>query len=98
MGETQIALRFAYQTKERRPDYSIFWVPVLSDELAEQARYRPHDKDWAVQLETRKPNAASLSETWLVHFILFFDLHVNNGSVYVYVASTGQIGAVLLQL
>ncbi|EXK26022.1 hypothetical protein FOMG_17383 [Fusarium oxysporum f. sp. melonis 26406] len=37
IGKTQIALRFAYQMMEKRPDYSIFWVPVLSDETAESA-------------------------------------------------------------
>ncbi|EXK83426.1 hypothetical protein FOQG_12288 [Fusarium oxysporum f. sp. raphani 54005] len=37
VGKTQIALRFAYQIKDHRPDYSIFWVPVLSDETAERA-------------------------------------------------------------
>ncbi|KAM0366288.1 hypothetical protein ACHAPY_009187 [Fusarium culmorum] len=37
IGKTQIALSFAYQMKEHRPDYSIFWVPVLSDETAERA-------------------------------------------------------------
>ncbi|KAL9572186.1 hypothetical protein ACKAV7_003674 [Fusarium commune] len=37
VGKTQIALRFAYQMKEKRPDYSICWVPVLSDETAERA-------------------------------------------------------------
>ncbi|KAH7038361.1 uncharacterized protein B0I36DRAFT_284513 [Microdochium trichocladiopsis] len=37
IGKTQIALRFAYNTKESRPDYSIFWVPVLSHGSVEQA-------------------------------------------------------------
>ncbi|KAF4457789.1 kinesin light chain [Fusarium austroafricanum] len=37
VGKTQIALHFAYQIKEKRPDYSIFWVPILSDETAERA-------------------------------------------------------------
>ncbi|KAI3571440.1 hypothetical protein IWW34DRAFT_291926 [Fusarium oxysporum f. sp. albedinis] len=37
VGKTQIALRFAYQIKEKRPEYSIFWVPVLSAETAEHA-------------------------------------------------------------
>ncbi|KAF4457801.1 kinesin light chain [Fusarium austroafricanum] len=37
VGKTQIALHFAYQLKEKQPDYSIFWVPVLSDEAAERA-------------------------------------------------------------
>ncbi|KAF5530869.1 kinesin light chain [Fusarium mexicanum] len=37
IGKTQIALHFAYQVKEKRPEYSIFWVPVLSNETAEGA-------------------------------------------------------------
>ncbi|RYC85301.1 hypothetical protein BFJ63_vAg11827 [Fusarium oxysporum f. sp. narcissi] len=37
VGKTQIALHFALQMKEKRPDYSIFWVPLLSDETAERA-------------------------------------------------------------
>ncbi|KAF4447597.1 kinesin light chain [Fusarium austroafricanum] len=37
IGKTQIALCFAYQVKEKRPEYSIFWLPVLSDEGAERA-------------------------------------------------------------
>lgn len=37
IGKTQIALRFAYQIKEKRPDFPIFWVPVLSDETVERA-------------------------------------------------------------
>ncbi|KAH7016552.1 uncharacterized protein B0I36DRAFT_436186 [Microdochium trichocladiopsis] len=37
IGKTQIALRFAYDIKESRPDYSIFWVPVLSHSSVEQA-------------------------------------------------------------
>ncbi|KAM0239457.1 hypothetical protein ACHAP5_008379 [Fusarium lateritium] len=36
-GKTQIALHFAYQVKEKKPEYSIFWLPVLSDEGAERA-------------------------------------------------------------
>jgi hypothetical protein len=37
VGKTQIALQFAYQTKEKLPHYSIFWIPTLSDEGAERA-------------------------------------------------------------
>ncbi|KAH7124426.1 hypothetical protein EDB81DRAFT_872496 [Dactylonectria macrodidyma] len=37
IGKTQIALHFAYQIKKKRPDYSIFWVPILSNESAERA-------------------------------------------------------------
>ncbi|CAF3455143.1 unnamed protein product [Fusarium graminearum] len=37
VGKTQIALHFAYQVKDKWPEYSIFWVPVLSNEGAEHA-------------------------------------------------------------
>ncbi|KAM0203118.1 hypothetical protein ACHAPI_001292, partial [Fusarium lateritium] len=37
IGKTQIALHFAYQVKKKKPEYSIFWLPVLSDEGAERA-------------------------------------------------------------
>ncbi|KAI1870393.1 uncharacterized protein JN550_005321 [Neoarthrinium moseri] len=37
IGKTQIALHFAYNVKEKWPDYSIFWVPVLSHSSVEQA-------------------------------------------------------------
>jgi tetratricopeptide (TPR) repeat protein len=37
IGKTQVALRFAYMVKKDRPEYSIFWVPVLSMESMEQA-------------------------------------------------------------
>jgi tetratricopeptide (TPR) repeat protein len=37
VGKTQVALQLAYWVKENRPEYSIFWVPVLSDESFGQA-------------------------------------------------------------
>ncbi|KAL7758686.1 hypothetical protein ACKLNR_011113 [Fusarium oxysporum f. sp. zingiberi] len=37
VGKTQIALQFAHQVREKHPQYSIFWVPTLSDEGAERA-------------------------------------------------------------
>ncbi|KAJ6194501.1 kinesin light chain [Bipolaris maydis] len=36
-GKTQLALQFAYSVKDKWPEYSIFWVPVLSRETFEQA-------------------------------------------------------------
>ncbi|KAF2623531.1 hypothetical protein BU25DRAFT_349981 [Macroventuria anomochaeta] len=36
-GKTQVALQFAYMVKESWPDFSIFWLPVLSMESFEQA-------------------------------------------------------------
>jgi tetratricopeptide (TPR) repeat protein len=37
VGKTQVALQFAYWTKEHRPEYSIFWIPALSAESFDQA-------------------------------------------------------------
>lgn len=37
IGKTQVALRFVYQVKESRPDYSIFWIPILNSSSLEQA-------------------------------------------------------------
>ncbi|KAL6918192.1 hypothetical protein ACHAPO_000003 [Fusarium lateritium] len=49
IGKTQVALCFAYQMKEKRPEYSILWVPVLSDETIERAY-----SDIAKKLRLRK--------------------------------------------
>lgn len=32
VGKTQIALEFAYQLRERQPDCSVFWIPVMNVE------------------------------------------------------------------
>ncbi|PNP59218.1 hypothetical protein FNYG_15000 [Fusarium nygamai] len=37
IGKTQIALQLAYWTKEKKQDYSVFWVPALSRASFEQA-------------------------------------------------------------
>jgi tetratricopeptide (TPR) repeat protein len=37
VGKTQVALQFAYWAKENKPDYSIFWIPALSNASFEQA-------------------------------------------------------------
>ncbi|KAG7402728.1 Nephrocystin-3 [Fusarium oxysporum f. sp. rapae] len=37
IGKTQIALQLAYQIKEKKQDYSVFWVPALSRASFEQA-------------------------------------------------------------
>ena len=37
VGKTQVALRVAYWTKESIPDFSVFWLPALSDESFDQA-------------------------------------------------------------
>ncbi|KAI3322899.1 hypothetical protein HD806DRAFT_544955 [Xylariaceae sp. AK1471] len=37
VGKTQVALELAYWVKDNQPDYSVFWVPALSDGSFEQA-------------------------------------------------------------
>ncbi|RYC79958.1 hypothetical protein BFJ63_vAg17156 [Fusarium oxysporum f. sp. narcissi] len=37
IGKTQIALQLAYWIKEKKQDYSVFWVPALSRASSEQA-------------------------------------------------------------
>ncbi|KAL8329138.1 hypothetical protein RB597_004735 [Gaeumannomyces tritici] len=37
VGKTQLALQLVYWAKQHRPEYSIFWVPVLSGATFEQA-------------------------------------------------------------
>ncbi|KAH8196988.1 hypothetical protein TruAng_008847 [Truncatella angustata] len=51
VGKTQIALYFAHRVKEKRPEYSIFWVPIISGSSAEQAYI-----EMAKKLGVRKKN------------------------------------------
>ncbi|KFA68739.1 hypothetical protein S40285_09143, partial [Stachybotrys chlorohalonatus IBT 40285] len=37
VGKTQVALHLAYRVKKARPDYSIFWIPVSSEQSTTQA-------------------------------------------------------------
>jgi MoxR-like ATPase len=37
VGKTQVALELAFWTKENRADWSVFWVPALSEATFEQA-------------------------------------------------------------
>lgn len=37
VGKTQVALKFAYWVKETKPEYSVLWVPALSQASFEQA-------------------------------------------------------------
>ncbi|KAH7459857.1 hypothetical protein FOMA001_g19797 [Fusarium oxysporum f. sp. matthiolae] len=43
IGKTQIALQLAYQIKEKKKHYSVFWVPALSRASFEQACMRIMD-------------------------------------------------------
>uniref|UniRef100_A0A8H7NI32 NB-ARC domain-containing protein n=1 Tax=Bionectria ochroleuca TaxID=29856 RepID=A0A8H7NI32_BIOOC len=59
IGKTQIALHFAYQVKKKRPEYSIFWLPVLSDEGAERA-YAEIAKQLGLQKRSEDDDAEGL--------------------------------------
>uniref|UniRef100_A0A8H7NHZ5 Nucleoside phosphorylase domain-containing protein n=1 Tax=Bionectria ochroleuca TaxID=29856 RepID=A0A8H7NHZ5_BIOOC len=59
IGKTQIALQFAYQVKEKRPEYSIFWLPVLSDEGAGRA-YAEIAKKLGLQKRSEDDDAEGL--------------------------------------
>jgi hypothetical protein len=37
VGKTQVALKFAYQVKMNKPEYSIFWLPAFSHEIFKQS-------------------------------------------------------------
>jgi len=37
VGKTQIALEIAYQIRDKKPEFSIFWIPATSVEKIEQA-------------------------------------------------------------
>ncbi|KAH6889761.1 hypothetical protein B0T10DRAFT_40027 [Thelonectria olida] len=37
MGKTQVALTFAYQVQEQKPNFSVFWVSALSENSFEQS-------------------------------------------------------------
>ncbi|KAN0087046.1 hypothetical protein V8E54_000734 [Elaphomyces granulatus] len=37
VGKTQIALEIAYQIRDKKPEFSIFWIPATSAEKIEQA-------------------------------------------------------------
>ncbi|KAL2289486.1 hypothetical protein FJTKL_01757 [Diaporthe vaccinii] len=44
VGKTQVALQVAYWAKENKPEYSVFWLPALSDGSFEQACARIVEK------------------------------------------------------
>ncbi|KAI1460122.1 acyl transferase/acyl hydrolase/lysophospholipase [Annulohypoxylon moriforme] len=48
IGKTQVALQFAFWVKKNKPEYSVFWVPALSNATFEQA-YREIAKKLCLQ-------------------------------------------------
>jgi tetratricopeptide (TPR) repeat protein len=74
VGKTQVALHFAYQTKEKRPDYSIFWVPTLSEqsiiqaytEIASKVGLRKSNKDEDIRELIRQHFSSNKAGKWLM--------------------------------
>ncbi|KAM5361080.1 hypothetical protein ACJA88_014599 [Fusarium oxysporum] len=60
IGKTQIALQLAYWIKEKKQDYSVFWVPALSRASFEQACMQIMD---ACDIPTTNNNKADAVES-----------------------------------
>jgi hypothetical protein len=58
VGKTQVALELAFWTKENKADWSVFWVPALSEATFEQAY-----TDIASQLEIRRGDDQDVKES-----------------------------------
>ncbi|KAH7459962.1 hypothetical protein FOMA001_g19766 [Fusarium oxysporum f. sp. matthiolae] len=73
IGKTQIALQLAYSIKEKKQDYSVFWVPALSRASFEQACMQIIDAcgipttDDSSAVETVRQHLSSISAgKWLL--------------------------------
>jgi tetratricopeptide (TPR) repeat protein len=64
-GKTQLALQFVYSVKDKWPEYSIFWVPVLSMESFEQACVSIAKILGMPQMADDKEDAKELVKEWL---------------------------------
>ena len=53
MGKTQVALQFAHWVKQHQPQYSVFWVPALSEESFTQA-YKEIAKQVGIPIDIDK--------------------------------------------
>jgi tetratricopeptide (TPR) repeat protein len=78
VGKTQIALEFAYRTRERYPESSIFWIPATNDESLRQAY---QDLGWQLgilgleeeQVDVKKLVQRHLSQETAGRWLLIFD-------------------------
>jgi tetratricopeptide (TPR) repeat protein len=74
VGKTQVALQLAYWAKENRPEYSIFWVPVLSDEsfgqayteMAKKLAIRPSAENEDLKESVRRHLSSERAGPWLL--------------------------------
>lgn len=77
VGKTQLALELAYQTRERWPEHSIFWIPAVDHESLRQAYEQVAWQLGFTQFEIEKEDAKLLvqqrlsqpdSGPWLIIF------------------------------
>ncbi|KAJ3531234.1 hypothetical protein NM208_g8967 [Fusarium decemcellulare] len=64
IGKTQIAIKMAFWTKQHKPDYSVFWVPALSDATIEQACTEIYDSTSARPIRASGYSSSTMLTTW----------------------------------
>ena len=103
IGKSQIALNVAYWVKKSKPDFSVFWIPVLSHATFEQACVqiikqcaiqKPEDED--AKETVRAFLESDLSGQWLLIVDNADDIDIlqtttqNSGRLYDYLPKTGN--------
>jgi tetratricopeptide (TPR) repeat protein len=92
VGKTQIALELAYQTRERYPDCSNFWIPMTNDESRQQA-YLDLSRQLGIpgaeeqQADVKRLVQRYLSQETAGQWLLIFD---NADNIDVWVPSAGS--------
>lgn len=61
VGKTQVALQLAFWVKENKPEYSVFWVPALSNASFEQA-YAQIMKECTIQAKANNDPKESVRQ------------------------------------
>ncbi|KAJ5085106.1 Acyl transferase/acyl hydrolase/lysophospholipase [Penicillium argentinense] len=86
-GKTQIAIELAYETRERWPDRSVFWIPALNHESIQQAYQKIGHELGLEQNENEKEDIKTQVQKYLSHahtkpWLLIFD-HVDDIDLWV---------------
>ncbi|KAL0938198.1 phosphorylase superfamily protein [Colletotrichum truncatum] len=74
VGKTQIALDIAYWAKKEQPQFSVFWVPVLSHasfekafrDIAKELNIHPRNKDEDIKESVQSFLSSKESGSWLL--------------------------------
>lgn len=74
MGKTQVALQLAYGLKDDQPDYSVFWVPAMSDlsfsqayeEIARQLKLESDNNDDDPKKSLKRHLSSEAAGKWLL--------------------------------